>query len=122
MRKDWLLFYIKILFFYILYYSLNLYMQYSFILNFRIMTTLLISIIIISIIFICTKSNVYLFSLIIFGIFFLIVFIEMVEIFILAKKNIGESGFGILEIIGMIPLLILSLVFSCKDYSKGQNK
>lgn len=97
-------------------------MQYSFILNFRIMTTLLISIIIISIIFICTKSNVYLFSLIIFGIFFLIVFIEMVEIFILAKKNIGESGFGILEIIGMIPLLILSLVFSCKDYSKGQNK
>ena len=64
-----------------------------------------------SIIFLLKKYCVYLYGLIISVVCLLFLFIEIIQIYILARKNIGESGFGIFEILSLIPLVTLNLVY-----------
>lgn len=111
MKYQWLKFYIQTAIFFSVYYLLNSYIQYTFILNIKIITIMLAVVLLFSIIFLLKKYCVYLYGLIISVVCLLFLFIEIIQIYILARKNIGESGFGIFEILSLIPLVTLNLVY-----------
>lgn len=111
MKSQWVKFYIQISIFFSTYYLLNSYIHYSFVLNMEVITILLVVVILFSLIFFLKKYSVNLYGLIISVVCLLFLFIEIIQIYILASKNIGESGFGIFEILSLIPLVAQNLVY-----------
>lgn len=111
MKTKWINFYIRTIISFFIYYLLNLYIKYDFCLNIYVITILLVFIILTSIFFILKKYCVYLCGIITTAIFSVFILIEIFYIFLLAKNNIGESGFGIFEIISLMPLLGTNAIF-----------
>ena len=124
MRKvGWITFYVRTIISFIVYYVIDLYIHYTFLLNKKVMISILTGIVIVSMFFIIRKHSVYLYGLIISGLCFFLVITEIAHVFILMNKNKGEAGFGIVEIISMAPLLIMSLVFLVLDsYRYGKQR
>lgn len=124
MKTVWINFYIRTAITFFIYYLLDSYIKYSFFLDFKLITSFLILIILSSIAFQLKKFSVYLCGIISTSIFLILIFAGIIQIFFLAKNNIGESGFGIFEIICLIPLFIINIVFftyNCYQYKKKQS-
>lgn len=111
MKKQWIYFYIKLLISFFVYFLLNSYFNYLFSLNMKIMIIIFLNFIIISVVFILKNKNTYVCGIITSSVFLVLTIGEIIRIFFLAKRNIGESGFGILEIICLLPLLIINFIY-----------
>ena len=125
MKNKWSLFYIEILFFYLIYFPLNSLFNYTFLLNLKIMIILLLLIILISIVFIEKRKSSYIYGITISSLFIIFMVGEIIFILFLAKNNIGESGFGIIEILSIIPQLILHFIYlfsNCYQYKNIHQK
>lgn len=118
MHKEWMYFYLRTTLIFFIYYLLNSYINYTFCLNIKLISILLVLIIVLSFVWQYKQFNVYIYGMIITLIFMVLIFLKIIQLYILAKNNIGESGFGILEIISLIPMLIINLGFLIYNYYK----
>ena len=121
MKTKWINFYIRTVISFLIYYLLNLYINYNFCLNIYIITILFVFIILIALFFIMKNYSVYLCGIITTGIFQIFLFVGIIYILHAINRNIGESGFGIFEIVSLIPLLLLNVVFliyNCYKFKK----
>lgn len=120
MHKEWMYFYLRTTLIFFIYYLLNSYINYTFCLNIKLISILLVLIIVLSFVWQYKQFNVYIYGMIITLIFMVLIFFKIIQLYILAKNNIGESGFGILEIISLIPMLIINLVFLIYNFYQNR--
>jgi len=119
MKTKWINFYIRIAISFLIYYLSNLYINYSYFLNISFVLIYFVFVVALSVFFIIKKYCVHLCGIISSLIILLPIFGELIQIFFLATKNIGESGFGIIEILSLIPMLFMNisyLIFNCYQY------
>lgn len=111
MKTKWINFYLRTAITFFIYFFLNEYIQYDFLLEKKVVVIFFLFTILFSIIFYLKKNCVYLFGIISGTIFLLLVLIEIIHLYDISRHNIGESGFGIVEIISLIPLLLINIFF-----------